>query len=63
MYQQDPRMDKQMDYAVDNRIPFVIFLGENEVKENKIKLKVYNILLTLVSSERYGAYDVEKYLP
>jgi histidyl-tRNA synthetase len=33
-------MDKQMDYAIDNRIPFIIFLGENEVKENKIKIKV-----------------------
>ena len=36
-------MDKQMDYAIDNRIPFIIFLGENEVKENKIKIKVNNI--------------------
>ena len=39
LYNENPRMDKQMDYAVDNRIPFVIFIGENEVKENKIKVK------------------------
>lgn len=32
-------MDKQMDYAVENRIPFVIFIGENEIKENKVKVK------------------------
>ena len=32
-----------MDYAIENRIPFIIFLGENEVKENKIKIKVYHI--------------------
>ena len=32
-------MDKQMDFAVDNRVPFIIFIGENEVKENKIKIK------------------------
>ncbi len=32
-------MDKQMDYACDNRIPFIIFIGENEIKENKIKVK------------------------
>lgn len=39
LYNENPRMDKQMDYAVDNRIPFIIFIGENEVKENKIKVK------------------------
>ena len=32
-------MDKQMDYAADNRIPFLIFIGESELKENKIKIK------------------------
>jgi hypothetical protein len=29
-----------MDYAFDNRIPFIIFIGETEIKENKIKVKV-----------------------
>lgn len=29
-----------MDYAFDNRIPFIIFVGENEIKENKLKVKV-----------------------
>jgi histidyl-tRNA synthetase len=38
-------MDKQMDFASDNRIPFVIFIGENEVKDNKVKIKVDNILI------------------
>ena len=32
-------MDKQMDYVVNNKIPFMIFLGENELKENKLKIK------------------------
>jgi histidyl-tRNA synthetase len=39
LYNENPRMDKQMDYACDNRIPFIIFIGENEVKENRIKVK------------------------
>jgi histidyl-tRNA synthetase len=39
LYNDNPRMDKQMDYAVDHRVPFIIFIGENEVKENKIKVK------------------------
>jgi len=39
LYNENPRMDKQMDYAKDNRIPFIIFIGENEIKDKKIKLK------------------------
>ena len=39
LYNENPRMDKQMDYACENRIPFIIFIGENEVKENKVKVK------------------------
>src|SRR5262245_1272697 len=39
LYNENPRMDKQMDYSVDNRIPFIIFIGENEVKDNKVKVK------------------------
>lgn len=46
LYNENPRMDKHMDYALDNRIPFIIFIGENEVKENKIKIKVkYNLFI------------------
>jgi len=40
LYNENPRMDKQNDYAVNNKIPFVIFIGENEIKDNIIKLKV-----------------------
>ncbi len=39
LYNENPRMDKQMDYVVNNRIPFIIFIGENELKENKLKIK------------------------
>ena len=39
LYNENPRMDKQMDYAVNNKIPFMIFIGENELKENKLKIK------------------------
>ncbi len=39
LYNENPRMDKQMDYANENRIPFMIFIGEDEVKENKVKVK------------------------
>jgi len=39
LYNENPRMDKQMDYAVENQIPFLLFIGENEIKENKVKIK------------------------
>ena len=39
LYNENPRMDKQMDYAVTNKIPFIVFIGENELKENKLKIK------------------------
>ncbi len=28
-----------MDYAVENQIPFLIFIGDNEIKESKVKIK------------------------
>ena len=39
LYNENPRMDKQLDYGLKNKIPFLIFIGENELKENKIKIK------------------------
>ena len=39
LYNENPRMDKQMDYVVINKIPFIVFIGENELKENKLKIK------------------------
>ena len=39
LYNENPRNDKQMDYAVSSRIPFILFIGENELKENKVKIK------------------------
>ena len=39
LYNENPRMDKQMDYILENRIPFAVFIGENEVNEGKIKIK------------------------
>jgi histidyl-tRNA synthetase len=39
LYNENPRMDKQLDYGLKNKIPFLVFIGENELKENKIKIK------------------------
>ena len=29
-----------MDYAINNRIPFIIFVGENEKTNNKFNIKI-----------------------
>ena len=40
LYQENPRQDKQMDYALNNKIPFIIFVGETEKKDNKFNIKI-----------------------
>lgn len=39
LYNEVPRLDKQNDFVSNKKIPFIIFIGENEVKEDKIKVK------------------------
>ena len=39
LYQETPRMDKQMDFATDNKIPIIIFIGESEIEKNIVKIK------------------------
>ena len=39
LYEDIPKVDKQMNYALTNKIPYVIFIGEDEIKQNKVKLK------------------------
>ena len=39
LYNENPRMDKQLEYSLKNKIPFMVFIGENELKENKLKIK------------------------
>lgn len=39
IYHQHDKLKKQMKYADDKKIPFVILIGENELKENKVTLK------------------------
>ena len=39
LYEDIPKVDKQMNYALTNKITYVIFIGEDEIKQNKVKLK------------------------
>ena len=39
LYPEKHKMKKQLDYADKNKIPFVVIIGENEIKENIVLLK------------------------
>jgi len=39
IYPDNSKMKKQLDYANKKNIPFVVLVGENEMKENKLTLK------------------------
>ena len=39
VYPEAAKMKKQMSYADDKKIPFVVIVGENEIKENRYSLK------------------------
>jgi histidyl-tRNA synthetase len=40
IFTEDPKAPKQLDYALENNVPFITWVGEDEVKNEKIKLKV-----------------------
>jgi len=39
LYEDIPKLEKQMNYALTKKIPYIIFIGEDELKENKFNLK------------------------
>jgi histidyl-tRNA synthetase len=39
MFPENSKMKKQMSYADDRKIPFVVIVGENEISENKVSVK------------------------
>ena len=40
MYQNNAKPQKQLNYALENKIPFITWIGENEITEEKVSLKV-----------------------
>lgn len=39
LYDENPKPKKQMDYALEHKIPFVLFIGETELKEGVVKVR------------------------
>jgi len=53
-----------MDFAIDNKVPFIIYIGENEVKENNLKVKVIiknkiNFFISSVLLIEKNLYSIE----
>ena len=42
MYLDNPKVAKQMDFAFDNGIPLIMFLGEDEIAKGIVKVKSLN---------------------
>lgn len=40
VFAENPKAPKQLSYALENNVPFITWVGEDEIKNNKIKLKV-----------------------
>lgn len=40
LYDEAPKATKQMEYANENKIPFVLFIGEAEIQKGVVKIKV-----------------------
>lgn len=39
MYNDNPRQDKQFNYAFENGIPLILWVGENEIQQGIVKIK------------------------
>jgi histidyl-tRNA synthetase len=42
LYQENPKPNRQMEMALESGIPLVLFIGESEVAEGKVKIKSLN---------------------
>jgi len=40
LYDQKPKPKKPLEYALENKVPFILWLGEDEFKSNKVNIKV-----------------------
>lgn len=40
LFNENPKPPKQLEYALENKVPFMIWIGENEIKNNEVTIKV-----------------------
>lgn len=39
LYEVDPKPDKQLKQALENKVPFILWIGEDEIKKGELKVK------------------------
>ncbi len=42
LYQENPKSNRQFEFALENGIPLMLWIGETEVAEGKVKIKSLN---------------------
>lgn len=42
LYVENPKVNRQLEFALENGIPLIIWMGEDEVKEGIVKVKSLN---------------------
>lgn len=42
LYLDNPKPQKQLEYALESGIPLIIWIGENEISEGVVKIKTLN---------------------
>ena len=45
IYNEKPKPQKQLGYALENQIPYTLWIGEDEIKKNVINVKVFKLIL------------------
>lgn len=45
IYNEKPKPQKQLGYSLENQIPFIIWLGEDEIKKDVVNLKVIDFFI------------------
>ena len=42
LYNDNPKSNRQMEYAMDNGIPLILFIGDDELEKGIVKIKILN---------------------
>lgn len=49
IYNEKPKPQKQLGYALENQIPFILWIGEDEIKKDIVNLKVFSFFFSFYS--------------
>lgn len=59
IYNEKPKPQKQLGYALENQIPFILWIGEDEVKKDVVNLKVFSFSFFFYSKINHSVCILE----